>query len=61
MTLQIHNLCTDIIIRRLIIIVGVGGCQSDSVLDALLECPDKWPMRGTNADLTSMHSQISKF
>jgi hypothetical protein len=47
--------------RRLIVVVGVDGRQSNSVVDALLEYPDDWLIRGTTRDLTSVHSQVSYF
>jgi hypothetical protein len=46
---------------RLIVVVGVNGRQGSSVIDALLEHPDEWLIRGTTGDLTSMHSQVSYF
>lgn len=46
---------------RLIVVVGVNGRQGSSAIDALLEYPDEWRIRGTTTDLTSMHSQVSCF
>lgn len=47
--------------RRLIVVVGVNGRQGSSVVEALLEYPDEWLIRGTTADMTSTYSQVSCF
>jgi hypothetical protein len=47
------------VMRRLIVVVGVNGRQSSSVVEALLEYPDEWLIRGTTGDPTSMQSQVS--
>jgi hypothetical protein len=44
--------------RRLIVVVGVNGRQSSSVVEALLEYPDEWRIRGTTVDPTSVESQV---
>ncbi|CAF1043282.1 unnamed protein product [Rotaria sordida] len=43
--------------RRLIVVVGADGRQGSSVIEALLEYPDNWHIRGITGDLTSTHSQ----
>ncbi len=45
--------------KRLIVVVGISGRQSSSVIEALLEYPDEWIIRGTTMDTTSMESQVS--
>ncbi len=44
--------------RRLIVVVGVNTRQGESVVEALLETPDEWYIRGTTRDLTSLQSQV---
>jgi hypothetical protein len=47
--------------RRLIVVVGVNGRQGSSVVEALLEYPDEWHIRGTTEDLMSPDSQVRGF
>ncbi|CAF0863227.1 unnamed protein product [Adineta steineri] len=42
---------------RIIAVVGAIGRQSMSVIEALLEYPDKWHIRGITDDLTSFYNQ----
>lgn len=46
---------------RLIVVVGADSRQGSSVIEALLEYPDEWQIRGTTDNLTSFHSQVVYF
>lgn len=44
--------------KQLIVVVGVNGRQSCSVIEALLEYPDEWRIRGTCTDPTLVYCQV---
>ncbi len=47
--------------RRLIVVVEADSRQGSSVIEALLEYPDEWHIRGITEDLTLSHSQVVYF
>lgn len=46
--------------KQLIVVVGVNGRQSSSVLEALLECADEWRIRGTVEDPALVNCQVAQ-
>jgi hypothetical protein len=45
---------------RLIVVVGADRRQGSSVIDALLEYPDEWRIRGITVDPTSFDIQVQR-
>lgn len=47
--------------KQLIVVIGVNGRQNSSVVEALLEYPDEWHIRGTCMDPTQVYCQVGEF